>query len=155
MEYVYVQGQGGVRTIIDIGSLRSIDNSLLNKVELQVTVVQDETFLTDIYPPLESYSGLVEFEGNIIAIDDLIFANSDPFIFDGLLREVDENGNKLLKVNFNITNHVRNLLDRDDFSSELIISSLAGLQSPARSVFFGPGHPTFPMKLNVAFTNSQ
>jgi hypothetical protein len=155
MEKLFVQGQGGVRTVVDIGSLRNINNSLLNKVELQVTVAHGDAFLTDIYPPLDFYSGLVAIDGNTMAIDDLIFAGSDPNIFDGILREVDENGNNLLKVNFNITNHVRNLLNREDFSSELIISSLAGLQSPARTVFYGPGHSTFPMKLNVAYTISQ
>jgi hypothetical protein len=155
-ELLYVQGLAGVRTSVDISKLRSIESGLINKVELEFTIAEGPEFFTDTYEPLVTYAASVLQNGEYVAIQDLGLSQSNPFIFDGIQDTFSNaNGELLKKVTFNITNQVRNYLEDDSVSSEIIISSFTELEDPRRTIFYGPKSVVYPLKLNVAYTVSQ
>lgn len=155
-EILFVQGMGGAKTSVDISNLRSLQNTLINKVELEFTVAEGPAYFTDDYPPLVTYAAAVLQDGEYVAIQDLGLASSNPFVFNGILDTISVgSGQVLKKVVLNITNQVRYYLQNDSVSPEIIISSFTELEDPRRTVFYGPKSTLYPLKLNVAYTISQ
>ncbi len=153
----FVQGMAGVNGIIDISNVLQFEDKLINKAEIELVIATGSEFNTNLYDPLSLYGARYEVEDGLkINIQDLeyVLANALPFgVFDGEIESEEENGETLLKLRFNITNHVKNFIVNPSFGGELILISLTNSERPNRTVFYGGGHSQYRAKLNLAFTN--
>lgn len=164
-DFLFCQNMAGVDAEIDLPDLNFLDNNngdtiIINSAQLVLTVNEDENeFETDIYPHSNRFllsKDNPNGEGRVL-IDDIvkdgIDINTGLTILDGIVREaMDENGNDIKTVTFNITNYVQNLLKDDISSSKITISPLGRSESPRRTVFYGLNHPDYPAKLRIAYT---
>ena len=150
----FVQGMGGVNGVIDISNVLQYKDFLINKAEIELTLVEDSRYNLDLYPPLENYgASFVNEDDILIVIQDLSLVSDFGLgVFGGQLFEEIVDGEVLKKVKFNITNHVKNYIADPMIGGEIIINSLLDSETPGRTVFYGAGHSKYPAKLNISFT---
>ena len=157
-DLLFVQGGGGVETKINLTPLLTLKDKLINRAEIELTVVEEERFLTSLFTPLNRFWALHSVNEQLRAIPDFNFIPSfGEGIFEGSVKEVEtDDGTKIKKLTFNITNHLQRLLKNPDgISKELILSSFPEGERPGRIVFYGPTHPMYPAKFNIFFTSSS
>ncbi len=157
-DILFVQGGGGVETKIDLTPLLILKDKLINRAEIELTVVEEDRFLTSLFTPLNRFWALHSVNEQLRAIPDFNFIQSfGEGVFEGSVKEVEtDDGTIIKKLTFNITNHLHSLLKNPEgISKDLILSSFPEGERPGRIIFYGPTHPMYPAKFNVFFTSSS
>ncbi|MBK9737224.1 MAG: DUF4270 family protein [Saprospiraceae bacterium] len=144
----FLQGIGGVKTVISFDDLSFLKDKLINKAELEIFVA-DQGTLNGSYPaPLQIYASRKTVNGNIVVIPDISQYGNNQIAFGGVL----EGTGILKKYTMNITNHIKTALFDDTYNSDLYIGLVAESQVPRRAILYGAKHSTFPMNLKVIYT---
>lgn len=158
-EFLYVQGMSGVDSEIDLPDLSALKGNIINSAQLVLTVADDEMeFFTDLYPTNSNFIlSKYNADGIKVLVDDVtkdnIDSNTGLALLDGEIKETTlDNGEIVNTVTFNITDYIKNTIDADDLTPKVIISPLGRTESPRRTVFYGTNHPTYPVKLRIAYT---
>jgi hypothetical protein len=149
----FVQGIGGVKTLIKFNDLNRLDTVLINKAELEIFVAN-----------IPGQSGVYSNPGQLILtrkndtgtdvfIDDigLLFSNrisQIETIFGGIPLTT-ANGTK---YTMNITNHIKKSIKDKSFNSDIYLNLLTESENPRRAIFYGGKHSKFPVKLNITYT---
>ncbi len=146
----FIQGMGGLQTKIIFPYIRDLNNVLVNKAELILSVAELDNDDITQFPPIEQ---LILFQVNT---DQTISPIEDLTIVTQTQRQIEESfgGNlspsdNVYKVN--ITAAFQQMID-GGLESELLISSISSAERANRSIIYGANHPSFPMVLNLTFT---
>jgi len=165
---IYVQSMGGLNLEVNFPNLSDLENTVVNKAELEFTVASTSIADTATFPVVEQLIVTHIQNGERIAIADVrnaIFGsvpiNSD--IFGGVPIKEEVNGQTVLKYRINISSHFQDIISNNAASSIIITSGTDefGLYFPItpkaeranQVIFYGSNHPDFAPKLNLTFTN--
>jgi len=150
---VFAQGMSGLNAKVSLPNLSELDNTLINKAELEfyaADIIANDTML---YPPTAQFIVAEENEdGTVVLIEDVnnaIFRANLSSFGGGL---TDDSASGMQKYTVNITTHLQGMIDgtAKDF---ILIRAFPKESTMSRSIIYGPGHSTFPMKLKVTYTN--
>jgi len=154
-DMIYVSGQDGFDVTIDFSDVLKYDNTVLNKAELEFTLVEPVGSEGAHFPPNQNLILSQLGDNNeLICIDDLSLGFPTVAIgalFGGELLDVEENGTVLRKYTMNITSHIQNYFD-EGTNPILVLSVDNRTDNPSRTVLFGPDHPTNPARLKLTYT---
>lgn len=155
-EFIYSQGMSGVNGEVILPDLSDLRGNLINSAQLVLTVADDDN---DFYPVNRRFLlSKYDDDGDRVLIEDIVKdgvnITTGLAILDGFPnREVNENGDSLTTVTFNITDFIRNTIEDElTTTSRLVISPVGRSETPRRTIFFGSKHPTNPIKLRIAYT---
>lgn len=152
------QGLNGVNAAIDLGSIASIADEVLNFAELVMYVARDEMIDPDLYPPSEILASQYNSSDStmLASIEDFTIALNAgrvATLFGGVPTDVVVDDVAIQEIRINITTHLKTLQDDPSADRRLILVMASKLQRPGRTIVYGPGHSKYPMKLNVTFTD--
>ncbi len=133
-------------------------NILVKKAELEVTVADldgDE----DIFDPIQLLGiQVLDENGEKVLIRDAVLAETagqlSNYFGGNLKEELDENDMVIRRYyTFNITSYFIDLIQQNTIeSNKIYLGALVPRLTPGRGTLFGPGHSTYPMKLNLTYT---
>jgi len=169
----FLQGMAGPMVEITFSQLNQLDNVIVNKAELVLSVAEWPGDSTELFPPpdqlLISQRGA---EGKLLVIDDVRNLTFDPtfpevWAFDQALFldqalpansfggqiEAGENGGPDI-YRINLTAHLQGFIEQGG-TDKLFLSLHPKAQSPERVVFYGSGHSQYPPKLLLAITRLE
>ncbi|GLR16570.1 DUF4270 family protein [Portibacter lacus] len=154
-ELLYLQGLTGAEVEIDIPVLASndFDEYLVNKAELEFYVLEDD--ISSDYSPAEAiYLERYNDDGETVVISDVIAASETGVvnIFNGLLQNTTVDGMTIKKYSAIMSIHTISMFNDDDPDSKLRIVTRNNSIVPNRSIIYGPGHPTYPMKFKLNYS---
>jgi len=123
---------------------------LINGATLEVfaTALNDDE---DIRPlPSQLILQQLEDDGEFELTRDFFSSSiaGDLTIAGGLVEDV---GNGIFKYTFDVVGQLQDIIE-GEAPNEIFILPVAKIESMRRAVLFGPGHSTYPMKLNVTYT---
>ena len=146
----FIQGMGGVRTQIKFPYISALENVLVNKAELELSVAELENDNLSQYPPIDQ---LIVFQRNT---DNTLSPVIDLVIVTQTQREIQDSfgGNLSTTENVyrvNITAALQEMID-GSLNNELVVAPLSSAERANRTVLYGANHPSFPMTLRLTFT---
>jgi hypothetical protein len=151
---VYMQGLGGVKTFIRIPHIKTLENVIINKAELVIRQLVDDSGIDSIYlVPQQLVCAKVDTNfSDAVLLDQL---DGDPFPeFGGnLLTYITAAGEEVAEYKFSISHHVQNVLNgsQSEFGYYLILfrrGETAGRIKAGGSL----RSDEFQMKLNLIYT---
>lgn len=158
---VFIQGMSGLNAKLRIPYAQNLENVIVNQAQLEFTVAtilpnDDPVFHNDPVPQL--LISKLNDDGELTIISDLeaaINVQDITGVFGGNLTNVSKNNIVLRKYTMNISDHLQDMIDGVETSDAIFITALAKAQNAQRSILFGPGHSTYPLKLNITYTINQ
>lgn len=150
----FIQGVGGVKTVVKFNDLNSLDTLLINKAELEITAadVQGQNGVYNL--PKQLIATRKNSDGNLIFIDDIAQLISGNVLFSPVFGGSPIVSGSLRKYKLNITNHIKRAVKDKTFDSDIYISVLTEAENPARAIFYGAKHSQYPVKLNITYTKN-
>lgn len=148
----FLQGLGGVKTVVKFSDLQKLDSVIINKAELEFYVANTST-ISGYYPvPPQLIATRKNDSGNFVFIDDnayvLSSSSSSLIAFGG---QPDASGS-VTKYTMNITNHIRKAIQTSSFNSDIYFNVFTESENPKRVILYGANHSTYPLKLNIIYT---
>ncbi len=137
-ELVYLQPMGGLGFSFEIPSLKDLGNVIINRARLDFTVIPESD---DVY---ESPS-ILRF--NARAFEDSTLTRTVEF-FKNSSDTVNNTSQYSLPMTFFLQDKLEGRLD----DREQVIFVNTPEQVPNRLIIGGPGHPDYPMKLEILYT---
>ncbi len=158
---VFLQGMSGLNAKLEIPYARNLQNVIVNQAQLELTVAtilpnDDPVYYND--PITQLFISKKDEDGNLAIISDLeaaIALGNLQGVFGGNLTEINGNNVVLQKYTMNISDHLQDVIDGVEANDEIFISALSKAQNGQRVILFGPGHSTYPAKLNLTYTINQ
>ncbi len=169
----FLQGLAGPMIELTFPQLNQLNNVIINKAELVLSVAEWPGDSTDLYPPPDQL--LVSqrsSEGELLVIDDVRNLTFDPtfpavwtfdqaFFLDRVLPagsfggqiEGGENGGPDV-YRINLTAHLQDFIEQGG-TDKLFLSLNPKAQSPERVVFYGSGHSQYAPRLLLAITRLE
>ncbi|MEL6864831.1 MAG: DUF4270 domain-containing protein [Bacteroidota bacterium] len=150
---LYIQGMSGPNIEIEIPYVDTYDDIIVNKAELEITVVDIPGDDPGIFTEPDQIL-VTEFgdDGELILIQDVVESLAG---FRGFAEEEEDgNGGMIRKYRFNLSAHFQDMVD-GTADKQLVLRVLVKQESANRTILYGPGHSQFPMKLNLTFTNLE
>jgi len=150
----FVQSLSGLNTEFEVVGLEDFDNVLINKAILEFYVADLGQEDRNLYPLPDRLQTRVLNDDSVLvnSIDvNLALSVNAIGLFGGTTVE-DDDGN--LKYRMNITAGVQDII-RGRAPNKIFISSYLKQNNPRRVVLYGPGHPEFPAKLSLTYTQTQ
>ena len=156
------RGYGGADVRLEFPTARfeALGDVLLKKAELEVTIAPLEGDDDEIFPPMQLL--FIDSEdpdtGERERIIDLVNASLGATIelgFGGTLtEELDENGQFVRNYyTYNLTNYFQSLLEENtEETGVLYLEAASPILIIGRSILYGPGSDTFPMKLKLTYS---
>lgn len=141
----FVQGQAGINTRLEFPYIDNIDDAVVNQATLTAYEI----------PRVDTDSIYVSPEIMFLARKTIDEDGSDGF---GLIStadiafEVDDMGNIVYKYEFNVVILMQDLLEGEGLDEEIFLVPASRQSQPRRVVLGGPNHPTYPMRLEIAYT---
>lgn len=148
----FVQSLGGTRTVVDLASVRNLEDWKINKAELDVTVAilnepgsnyKLSPFLAARYP---------DANGKLLFISDisqsLATTGSLYTVIGGQLKS----SGGLNKYTLNITNHVKRLIADRSLNPNIQLTVIPEAETPYRMAVCGARHKANPLKLRITYT---
>ena len=158
---VFLQGMSGLNAKLSIPYARNLQNVIVNQAQLELTIASILPDDNSVYyddPITQLLISKKGSDGTFTIISDLeaaIEVGSIIGVFGGNLTEVNSNNVVLQKYTMNISNHLQDIIDGVEASDEIFITALSKAQNAQRVILFGPGHSTYPAKLNLTYTINQ
>jgi len=149
----FVQSLSGLNTEFEIVGIDDVENVLINQAILEFYVADLADDDLALYPEtrriqtrtLNSFDNLVNSRDVSLAI-----SAQELDLFGGELT-TDSDGNKMYRMN--ITGSVQDIL-QGRAENSIFLSSFLKQNDPRRVILYGPGHPDFPAKLTIIFTET-
>lgn len=158
---VFLQGMSGLNAKFSIPYARDLNNVIVNQAQLELTVatiLPDDNSTYYLDPITQLLLSKKDEDGDFVIISDLEAALSlgnITGVFGGDLTEENGNNVVLQKYTMNISDHLQDIIDGVESSDEIFVTALAKAQNAQRVILFGPGHSTYPAKLNLTYTINQ
>ncbi len=148
---VFVQGMSGPNAVIRFNDLDRLDGAIINGATLEVfaTALNGEEDIRPVPDQLilveEVNNGIVTLSRDVtiaLSLGDISNAGGQP----------EDMGNGIYKYTFFVGGQLQDIIEGIK-DNELIIRSDLKVGELRRAVIFGAGHSTYPMRLNVTYTN--
>lgn len=164
-ELLYLQSMAGLNVDLSFPDLTGLDNIVINKAELELTVASEDDAL---FPPAEQLiiTSLENGTRNAVADVRNAIQASNPIstgIFGGIPVIETVGGASVTKYRINISSHFQNIISNRSLNTITISSGTEeiGFYLPIKAkaecanevVFYGSNHPSFAPKLNLTFTS--
>lgn len=164
---LFLQGMIGTNTEITFPDLTGLEDIVVNKAELELTVASIDGDNVLLYPltPQIIASQKDNAEREILSdVRSALFANNPirTEIFGGIPVVETENGAMVTKYRINISGYFQEIVEGNSVNGFNISTGVEQSSfyfqlppkpsDPSRVVFYGPNHPTHPLKLNLTFT---
>jgi len=155
--FLFIQGMAGSDIKVSIPDFEFLKDKVLNKAELNFyTVKENENFIID-YPQrlLTYYTGE---DGEQIKIEDLTFGDNilqNQYFYFGYGTDYDEEGVKGKKYILNITLHLKEMIEKGQFSTELTIKPERRTGDPGSAKFYGFKSPKLRARLKLLYSNKN
>lgn len=153
-ELFFLQGHGGATVEIDVSDVLKVADPFVNHAGLQLFAEREGIVDTSEFALPESLDLYKKNEdGSFEFITDLEIASTSGLtsVFDG---NIDlDNPNMIISYEMNITSYIKELFDGEE-SSKLYLRVRNRVQTPNALIFYGPDHPTHPIKLKLTYTKS-
>ena len=157
---IFLEGFGTAEAEIVLPNVNfaNYGNVLIKKAELEVTIADvegDEDIFEQI--PLIGIQ-VLDDSGDKSLIQDAVLADVEGQLqnyFGGNIREELNDNDEVIRryYVFNITSYFIDLIQNNTIeTNKIYIGALVPRLTPGRGTLYGPGHSTFPMKLNVTYT---
>lgn len=152
---LFIEASVGHVVELDLSSLLTLDDVLINRAELEVVVANLDDYDMGIFPPIDNLiMSTLDENGNSQPIDEvdegIMFNQLDQF-FGGSVESFTDNGQQLFRYKMNISRTVIKILN-GEIGPIVTISPLSVNDRVSRSILNGPDHPEYPIKLNVTLT---
>ena len=160
-ERLYLQSVGGLRLKVEIPYIDQLDDIVVNKAQLELTVeelMDDNPLLTPADQLL-----LTRLQGDTLFTftPDVFFSLGSTLTggfgqFGGFPEdELEETGETVMRYRMNLTQHLQDLVD--DTSGEIenktiYVNVYPQRTNPGRAILYGPTSPKFPAKLSLKYT---
>ncbi|MCH2082264.1 MAG: DUF4270 domain-containing protein [Saprospiraceae bacterium] len=154
-DLVFSQGMAGVDVKIELPDLSYLQNSIINKAEIELSIAPVDGDDTDAYsfiPQLvlgrdndDQTDRVVIEDIEIITLRGLDLGNA----FGGQVLEGDENEPSTYLMN--IAAYLQNYIETGE-GSTLYLSAFPKANMANRTIFYGTSHPEFGVKLKIAYT---
>lgn len=148
---LFVQGMGGVSAVFEIPHAESWDNIIVNKAELELSILQHPQDQLMFDPVAQLALEEILEDGTTRLINDfgiaLTLGNSFSLAFGGNVL----NGEKYL---VNMSSQFQDMIV-GGVSKKIKISVLNKKNRATRTVFYGSKEPETPFKLNLSYTNIE
>lgn len=164
---LFLQGMAGTNTQITFPDLSGLENIIVNKAELELTVAGIVGDNTELYPLTSQLvaSQLDNADREILSdVRSALFANSPirSGIFGGVPIVEIENGVTVTKYKINISSYFQQIVEGASANGFNLSSGVEQTSfyfqlppkpsDPSRVIFYGPNHPIYPLKLNLTYT---
>jgi hypothetical protein len=148
---MFIQSMAGLNIEIDVPSITSLEGVVINKAELELTIASIEGDDLSIFEPIEQLLiSRPNDDGELAVVDDVLFAGANLVSqFGGAV--TDNGDNKPMTYTMNLSSHVQRMIEGTEGTS-FTITPLTPAERGNRTVIYGPGHPTYGMKLKIAYT---
>lgn len=152
---LFLHSAGGTKVKFEFPNITDFEDVLINKAELELTVVEDvqglDDFEYELYPPVSRVIGsYINSDGESKTIRDFSIADTD-FSQGYLNTDTLSNGNLLRTYKVNISAQVQDMID-DKVENVIYLSSLFSGENITRSIIYGPGSSNYGAKLNIRYT---
>jgi len=153
---IFIQSMLGSTIELDLSAINQFQDNLINQATLEMTIAQLPGDNMNIYPPIETLvlSTIGEDgEPDVLAEinEGLIFSQLETF-FGGTIEENFVDGMTVFQIEMNITRSLI-LMANGELPTTLFMTPLMPTERPNRTILFGPGHSTFPLRLNLSLTS--
>ncbi|MCB0618986.1 MAG: DUF4270 family protein [Saprospiraceae bacterium] len=151
---LFVQGTAGLTTVFEIPNAASLSDKIINRAELELTIISLPEESGYRLPPVQQLivSEIVDDTTRQV-IDDVIFALESgdlDGIFGGTVEDPDDGSPSKYRLNLSAyLKDVKNGVATNKFQ----ITVLTQAEIASRVILCGPGHPDYPAKLKVSYTN--
>lgn len=164
---LFIQGMAGTNTQINFPDLSGLENIIVNKAELELTVANIAGDNTELYSLTNQLvaSQLDNADKEILSdVRSALFANSPirSGIFGGIPVVEMENGITVTKYKINISSYFQQVVEETSPNGFNLSSGVEQTSfyfqlppkpsDPSRVIFYGPNHPVHPLKLNLTYT---
>jgi len=148
-DFMYIQGASGPMARIEIPYVDNLPPLIVNSATLEVTVAEEGmNEAPETYAIRQLIVGERNEEGQLFTVSDVILGGLNS---GGRPEEVDENGNILLRYEFNLSSHMQEVL-QGDADNSLFLRAFPKSETAAHTVIYGPNHPDYPAKLRLKVT---
>jgi hypothetical protein len=159
---LFVQGMAGLRSRIKLPDLSVFENVAINQAFLDFYVARGESLDTANYPLARQIAVKTENDaGEEVFISDMIFADNAqvPFAsgFGGVPEFIESQG--AIRYRMAVSTYLQEVLEgtmSDEFYLIPIenndLTDAKRSEVAERVLFYGAGHPQFPVTLSVTFT---
>lgn len=161
-DLIFVQSMLGQQVKLDLNMLApSLDDVIINNVELIATVAELDDYDLSLYPPItqmllfehDEDGAFVPIEeaNEAILLSDAFALNRIELALGGDLTENEIDNVAVQQYTFNITRTIKDFVENDR-DMTIYMRSFFENRSPGRSIIYGPKHAQFPLKLRVSYT---
>jgi len=146
---LFIQGMAGTNAVVRLNNVDRLEGSLINGATLEVfgTALDDD----ELRPvPEQLVLRELNADGNLPFIRDFTTGSlaGDLSIGGGVAEDM---GDGIFRYTFNVGSQLQEIVE-GDAPSELYIRIADKIANMRRVVLFGAGHSTYPITLNVTYT---
>ncbi len=149
---LFVQGMAGLNIFGTFPHIENVKDLIINKAELIFYVAELPEDDAELFPPANQLITYEEIDEPQFIKDiyfDLGGIRTISTISGGFIEEEENTG--LAKYTINLSSHLQNILS-GNIDNKFYIGVHLSNERPPRSAVYGPGHSSFPMKLNIIYT---
>lgn len=146
-----VQGMEGLFGKVDFPYITENANLIVNRAELEISIASIPGHDYDTYPPVEQIivSSMNE-DGDLELIKDVLFSiNTLDTQFGGTVIKGLDGAPDIYRLN--LSTHLQDMIDGIEPSTLYITTHLRAINAN-QVALYGSGHPQYPIKLNLHFT---
>ncbi len=151
---VFTQAFSGVNTEFEILGLEDFEDVLINQAILEFYVADLAEDDLNLFPESKRIqTRTLNDEDRLVNSRDvnLAFAIQDLSFYGGDLI-TDDDGNKLYRMN--ITASIQDIV-QGRAGNKIFLSSFLKQNDTRRVILYGPGHPDFPARLSIIYTETR
>lgn len=151
---LFLQGLAGSRVRLIVPDLAPYADKGIKLAQLELTVAQLPDNANTRYPvPAQLLVSEVREDGTISLLQEInvLLPAGRMAQFGGTPRTVYADGTHLTTYRVSLTEHVIRMLN-DKATPEIVVSILSTARRANRVVLCGPGHPQYPVRLKLAYT---
>ncbi len=151
---MFLQGIGGVKSVIKFNDLDKLKNTLINKAEIELFVADIAGQNGTYTPPKQLIVSRLNSSGKLQLISDISQMVSAGVSFSTVFGGTLDSSGPVRKYTLNITNHIKTALKDPTINTDLHIGILTESEIPNRAVFFGAKHSQYPIRFKITYTKN-
>lgn len=149
---VFAQSMEGLNVKLNIPHIQSLDQVIVNKAELVVTVANNDN--SELYPLPEQLVLLRKLEdGTLVFIEDAAISLTRTAGFGQLFGGQPETGdNSTVTYRMNLSGYLQDIIDGRFTDNDFYLSTYPKPDTPSRVILGGAKHSQYPIRLELTYT---
>lgn len=153
---LFAQAMQGTNMELEIPDLSVFENRFINAAQIIITVADTDSDNLFLPSNRNFLASRYDEDGNATLIQDVVkFGNigTGTAVLNGRVASTElEDGTTVEQLTLNVTDFIKNIVNEGLMDEKLLITPLSRQESARRTVFYGPGHSKYPVKLRIAYT---